>query len=444
MTTNIDTLRKQRGAKADELAAIHAACEKDGRGRNEAETKKWNELKGEIATLDQRIDMLLTVEGNEARQAKAIEAPVRPGVPKFFPVSRLKAFRNGTEDERREAAYRSGMFLAAALYRSPWAKAWCDENGIPLSFQKWDGAEQKAMTEGSNAAGGFLVPGEFESAIIDLRETYGVFRQQCRVHQMASDTTTIPRRAGGLTAYAVGENVEITASDKSWNQVSLTARKWGVLAKYSSELNQDAIINLADDLASEIAYAFSTTEDDCGWNGDGSTTYHGIRGARTKILGLVGSVAAASGQDTFAEIDAASLSSVMAKLPAYALPGAKWYISQPGKTLLFDRLTQAAGGNTKQEIAGKAVDSYQGYPIVISQKLPLVATDLSDVVMAFFGDLMKSTTLGDRRGVLIASSMDRYFELDQLAIRGTTRFDINNHDLGDATNAGPLVALEGE
>lgn len=442
MTTNIDTLRKQRGAKHDELKAIHAKAEAENRDLNETEAAAWKDGTAALKALDARIERALVVEGNEARQAKAVEAPVRPGIPKFFPVSRLKAFRNGTDDERREAAYRSGMFLAAAVFGKSWAKAWCAENGIPLSLEKWE--EQKAMSEGSNTAGGFLVPGEFESAIIDLREMYGVFRQSTRVHNMASDTTTVPRRAGGLTAYAVGEGVAGTYSDKAWNQVSLTARKWMVLAKYSSELNQDAIISMADDLAAEIAYAFATTEDDCGWNGDGSPTYHGIRGTRVKLLTLAGAVVAASGHDTFAEIDAADLSSVMAKLPAYALPGAKWYISQPGKTLLFDRLTQAAGGNTKQDFGGKAVDSYQGYPIVVSQKLPLVATDISDTIMLHFGDLTKSTTLGDRRGILIASSEHVAFESDQLVIRGTTRFDINNHDLGDATNAGPLVGLEAE
>jgi hypothetical protein len=31
-----------------------------------------------------------------------------------------------------------------------------------------------------------------------------------------------------------------------------------------------------------------------------------------------------------------------------------------------------------------------------------------------------------------------------MAIRGDTRFDINVHDIGDATTAGPLVALIGE
>ena len=64
--------------------------------------------------------------------------------------------------------------------------------------------------------------------------------------------------------------------------------------------------------------------------------------------------------------------------------------------------------------------------------------------MLFFGDLSMAATFGDRRGMTIAVSTERYFELDQLAIKGTERFDIVAHGLGDNTNAGPIVALIGE
>jgi len=58
--------------------------------------------------------------------------------------------------------------------------------------------------------------------------------------------------------------------------------------------------------------------------------------------------------------------------------------------------------------------------------------------------------LGDRRGVTIGMSTegtvgsDNLFEQDCSAIRGTTRFDINVHDVGTATVAGPVVALIGK
>ena len=49
--------------------------------------------------------------------------------------------------------------------------------------------------------------------------------------------------------------------------------------------------------------------------------------------------------------------------------------------------------------------------------------------------------MGSRRGVSIQVDGSRYFELDQLAIRGTERFDINYHERGTASVAGPVIML---
>jgi len=266
---------------------------------------------------------------------------------------------------------------------------------------------------------------------------------------MARDTLVIPRRTGGLTAYFTSENPSsaITESDAAWDNVSLTAKKLATLTRMSSEIAEDAVINMADWLAREIAYAFAVKEDDCGFNGDGTSTYGGITGVRTKIIDgnhTAGAKDAASGNDTFAEITATDLATVMGALPKYALRNAKFYCSQPAFSLVFERLVAAAGGNTVDTLAGSVQPRYLGYPIVISQSMPTSTGDLSNVAMLLFGDLRLAATMGVRRDVTVALSTDRYFDTDQIGIRGTERFDINVHDLGDTSTAGPIVALIGE
>ena len=61
--------------------------------------------------------------------------------------------------------------------------------------------------------------------------------------------------------------------------------------------------------------------------------------------------------------------------------------------------------------------------------------------LVYFGDLAMAALFGSRRGVSIAVDSSRYFELDQLAIRGTQRFDINVHGTGTASVAGPMIQL---
>ena len=148
--------------------------------------------------------------------------------------------------------------------------------------------------------------------------------------------------------------------------------------------------------------------------------------------------------DTMAEIVLSDLTSTMAALPQYALMNAKWYCSKPFNDIVFNGIKAAGGGNTIQSLSGDVTQNFLGYPIVISQSLPSgVSTDYSNATMALFGDLRLSATMGDRRGISVAVSTDRYFDTDQIGIKGTERFDINVHDIGDTSNAGPVVALIG-
>ncbi len=64
-----------------------------------------------------------------------------------------------------------------------------------------------------------------------------------------------------------------------------------------------------------------------------------------------------------------------------------------------------------------------------------------DTNIIALGDLSLAATIGDRRDFTVATSSDRYFENDELAIRATTRTAINVHDLGDGTTAGPIVVM---
>lgn len=365
---------------------------------------------------------------------------------------KLRAFKG--KDAETEA-YRSGMWAAAAIFGHAAARQWCNENGLkfdrdkseekPAIAGRVDSGVFAAAGEGINTAGGFLVPAEMERTIIDLREEYGTARRLCRLWPMASDTKNVPRREGGLTAYFTAENPSagVTESQKTWGNVQLVAKKAAVLTRYSTELDEDSIINMADDLAQEIAYAFSVLEDACLWNGDGSPTYGGINGIRGKILGLASAINAATNHNTLAEVDATDLMNLMAVLPKYALRNARFVCSQVAFATVFARLAQAAGGNTQDTLAGPQNYRYQGYPIEIDQTLPGTSgsTDWINTATIFFGDMELAAMFGNRRGVTIMASGHRYLEFDQIGILGTERFDINAANLGSASVAGPLAGL---
>ncbi len=359
----------------------------------------------------------------------------------------LKSFKSDTTANGKSAAEKAGRFgyfIAASIGKS-WARKFCQENDIPLMYS--DGGEDatKAHVETVNTSGGYLVPEEFETTLIDLREQYGVFRQNVRVTPMARDTKVVPKRASGLTAYYVGENASITESTKGWSRIQLIAKKLAVLAKYSSELDEDSIINVGDDLAGEIAYAFANAEDNAGFVGDGTSTYGGIVGVSPAINAVssnAGINTQASG-NTWAAITLADFNATKAKLPQYATVrgNCRWFVSMPFWSSVMEKLALAAGGVTSLEIlSGTSNPRFLGYPVVIAQVLP-AATAVA-TISALLGDLNLATVMGDRRQSTIAFSEHLNFAEDEIAIRGTERFDINMHAPGTSTTAGPVVALK--
>ncbi len=180
----------------------------------------------------------------------------------------LRGFRNEAK------AFAAGAWFMA-LNEHPGAAAWCKENGIILT---------RAQAEGVNSVGGFLVPDEIMRTVIALRELRGVFRAAADVTPLTRDNATVPRRTSGLTAYFSAEAAALTESQNAFDNVNLTTKKLTTFTRTSSEFDEDSAIDLGEWFPTEMAYAFASKEDDCGFNGDGSSTYGGIRGLTQLFL----------------------------------------------------------------------------------------------------------------------------------------------------------------
>lgn len=346
-------------------------------------------------------------------------------------------FSDGTKMDPIEAAYRSGKWLLATVGQNEKAQRWCNDHGINL----------RVMTTTTGAGGGYLVPDEMEQSIIDLRESYGLARKLARRRPMMSDTKSVPKRTGGVTAYFIEEdNAGVTASDKSWGNVNLVAKTLAALSLVSKNLEEDAIIDVVDDLAQEMAYAFATKEDQCWLIGDGTSTYGGMTGLVTLMnaTAYASRPDAATGHDTFAEYDNADLTAVMGAVADFAGLNPVWLCSKLFDNVVFNRLKAAAGGNTVQTLEGRPKSQYLGYDVYTSEIMPKVLTDLSDTTNALFGDFSQSSSFGDRRGITVEVLRERYAEKLQVGILAHERFQIVNHDLGSTTVKGPVAALYGE
>ncbi|HRJ90092.1 MAG TPA: phage major capsid protein, partial [Pyrinomonadaceae bacterium] len=340
---------EQSPAATAESAAVRRATEFAAFGAVYGEQDLARNLSLDLSkTLDDvRAAILAKREkANPIPPEPAAAAAERAGV--FEPATitprhgKLKAFR-GKDGERQ--AYRAGMAALAQLTGDENAIRYCREHGISLT---------RTNTGRENAAGGVFVTPELESAIIDLRIMYGVVRANANVVGMDSDTKLINRRTGGSTAYPVGPGGRGTKSKPTYDRVELIARKWMVLNKIEDELTEDAIVSFIDRFADEAAYAFAYAEDNAGFNGDGSSDYHGIVGIRTKIAAATASLQTASG-NAWSEITSTDLLGVVGKLPQFARKSGnvKWYCSAEFWATVLQRIALAAGGVTHERGPGE-------------------------------------------------------------------------------------------
>lgn len=355
---------------------------------------------------------------------------------KILGKSKYLSLTGLTQQEACQAAYRFGMFMLASIGRREHAAKYCQANGIPVSVA--------GMTEGVNEDGGALVPPEFENYLILLREQFGVFRGRARYTPMTREQKTIFRQTGGLTAYFVDEEDAITGSKANFDRVLLTAKKLGCLAYESTELSEDSIMDMGDILMGEIAYAFAKKEDQCGFVGDGTSTYGRISGVTNRLLTVFttagGTGLTLSSGNLWSELTLNDFLAVDGSLPAYA-EGANcaWYCHKKFWDTVLLRLALASGGVTAAEVIAGAPRRFLGHDVIISQAMP--SSEANSQVPAVLGDLSMAATFGDRRQTTVAWSEHYAFNTDQLAVRGTERFDINVNDVGATGTAGPVVGI---
>ena len=273
--------------------------------------------------VDSRLSKTVRVKAHDLRVDGNRDSMIKYGSVKH--ISRVNTANPDLE------AYRFGRWAAACMGHKK-SVDWCANNGI----------QTKAHLETVNSTGGFLVPDEFSNTLISLREEYGVFRRNASVEPMASDTKRIPKRTATLSASFVGEATAGSETTQTFAQVNLVAKKLMVLTSISNELAEDAMINIGDSVAGEIAYAFALKEDQCGFLGDGTSTYGGIVGAIEAINNVSSNASietCRSGDTTAATVVLGDIHDLMGKLPMYAdTPGAKFFMHKTVYSALVERL----------------------------------------------------------------------------------------------------------
>ena len=131
------------------------------------------------------------------------------------------------------------------------------------------------LQEGVAASGGYLVPAEWDSRLIDTLAQENIMRSLATVITTAGEHK-INMTATKPAALWVAEGGALTFGNATFGQITLDAHKLHVAIKVTNELLSDSVFNLETYIIEQFGKALGNAEEDAFLNGDGSGKPTGV------------------------------------------------------------------------------------------------------------------------------------------------------------------------
>lgn len=268
---------------------------------------------------------------------------------------------------------------------------------------------RNALGEGVNTAGGYLVPEQLASEVIDLARARSVLmRAGTRTIAMTSDAMLVPKLETDATVSIKAENEAITASDMTFSARNLRTYTAAAMTKISRELWEDSPQLLAQQIESWLVAKMAQQVDQWGLQGTGVGQPLGLVN-RTEIdeTGSVGAI-------DWADVSAAATAVRVANHEPDAI------VLHPQIHADLMDIETGDGANAARGWLGRS-PNLEGVTFHQSTNCPT-----SDLICGDFSKYL----MGLRTGALVESSTEAgdSFQNHQVWVKIVTRFDFATLD----------------
>lgn len=309
--------------------------------------------------------------------------------------------------------------LNSEEYRNAFLRYLCvGQNGL-------NGQELRAMSEGTDSAGGFLPSQDFYAQLIKKRFMANAMRQVANVMPLGTFKTQITiENAVGVASYKGGEATSISETNPTFSNITLQPSTLSFFTKVSNELIEDAPsrgqgFSIESILADQMGRAFGLAEETAFVLGDGSNKPTGVlttSQAATTITLATGNA-----------VTIQKLLDVVYALPRQYRSNAKWVMGD-AVFAKIRALTQSSTsvGYTPQawsmgdgRIEGGEPDRLLGYPVVCTADSNGMAVSS---IVAGFGDY-SYYMIGERSSISIKVAREAFLANNQTGYFGFARND---------------------
>ena len=281
------------------------------------------------------------------------------------------------------------------------------------------GVDGKAMTEGTNTAGGYLVLPEILSELITVREQAAVLRPLFSAMNVNSSSIQLTSSTGAMTAQWVAETVGKPEGNMTFGQLTASVFTAAGLGVISNQLLADASPSIDALVTADIAKRLATLEEVAFIDGDGS-------GKPTGILNTAGVNSTSLTSTTIPDLlDAivGAITDVQTNYqgnPSHIVMHPRTWArimkareSTSPSTYLIGAGSTAFGRRANDPLpAGELF----GFPVVLTKNIPTTkgtGTNESRVIVGAFDQGL----ILDRQGITIDQSPHVYFSSNQTVFR---------------------------
>ncbi|QNM98959.1 phage major capsid protein [Chitinimonas koreensis] len=414
---DINDLRRERATintRVQELAALEAA----GTALTAEQLAEFDQLSARFAELGATISRMEQAERMAAAAAQPVDRASQgqgANAPPAYAQPRTPAVPGA-----RVAS------MAIALIAA---------GGIPsvaagIAEQRGYGEDvSMALSQSSAGAGGVLVPVNLAKEIIELLRPASTVRSLgVRSYPLMNGNATIPRINGGAVVGYVGVDSDIPATEQSFDDLKLSAKKLAALVPVGNDLLRNAAAGVAVEgiVVADITGAIGAREDKAFIRDNGS-------GDLPKGLlswALSGNKIPASDASTLQKVETDLNKAILCLEGANSRLLAPGWIMAPRTFRFLEALRDGNGNKVYSELAQGML---KGYPIRRTTQIPVnlgSGGDESEIYFADFGDCFigedgtlmidysKEATYKDDEGNVVSA-----FQRDQTLIRVITHHD---------------------
>jgi len=345
------------------VAELKAEMHEDGKGAGAADPEVTAAAK-ELAT--ELVGMVKEMVGSVSKEIAPDRKVVKdnPNEKGDFETEVRSAAEAQHVDVENEKAYKE---FSKAYRFAEFAKALVNK----------DEARVKALSEGTPADGGYLVPDEFRADLIQHILQTDSIRKYATVIPMEGKLLNIPKLSADVKVYWGTENTSISTTSADFGEVQLTPFRLNAIIYTSRELFDDSAISIMEVLRQRFVDRVTDEENKVFINGNGTTQPKGID------------------QETFRQVSAGNaltpdhITKMYWKLPKAYRSTSRWLMNS--RVMEFLENKKDLNGAYLYPSLQAEIPTLKGRPILVDDYVASSKGFLGDLSFYYIGDRQQVT-----------------------------------------------------